>query len=53
MIELKLHGTAEDAINQIEEKGYCQPFMTDKRKIIRIGAAFDEKTHELTDYIIA
>ena len=53
VIELKLHGTAEDAIHQIEEKGYCKPFKSDKREIICIGAAFDEQTHELSNYIIA
>lgn len=52
VIELKLNGTAEDAIRQIEERGYCYPFKSDGRKIIQIGASFSAKTHELDEYII-
>ena len=52
VMELKLNGTAEDAVRQIEDKGYANPFKSDGREIIRIGASFDPQTHELDRYII-
>lgn len=44
VIELKVNGTAEDAIRQIEEKGYCKPFEADSRKLFRIGIGFSKDT---------
>lgn len=32
VLELKLDGTAEEALQQIKEKGYLQPYTADKRK---------------------
>ena len=52
VIELKLKGSAKDALKQIEEKGYCNPYKADGREIIRIGASFSPDTHELDEYII-
>lgn len=52
IIELKLNGTAEDAIKQIEEKNYCDPLRTDHREIIKIGIGFSKKTHSIGSYII-
>ena len=40
IIELKVNGTAEDAMKQIEEKHYASPFVSDPRKIFKIGIGF-------------
>lgn len=50
IFELKLDGSAEKALLQIEEKGYARPFASDTRKIIKIGANFSSKTRHLTDW---
>ena len=37
MMEFKLNGTAEEAMQQIEEKGYASAFASDSRKVIKVG----------------
>ena len=40
IVEFKLDGTPEEALKQIEEKGYAKPFAMDSRKLYRIGVTF-------------
>ena len=44
IIERKLDGSAEDALQQIESKNYAAPFAMDKRTIIKLGINFSSKT---------
>lgn len=50
IIELKLDGTIEEALQQIEDKEYAKPFQLDGRTIIKIGANFSSETRHLTDW---
>lgn len=50
IFEFKLNGTADEALQQIEEKGYATPYLTDKRKIIRIGTVFSSDTRTISDW---
>ena len=50
IFEFKLDSTAEDALKQIEEKGYATEYQTDKRKIFKIGAAFSSQTGTISDW---
>ena len=50
IFEFKLDGTAEDALKQIEEKGYATEYQTDKRKIFKIGATFSSQTGTISDW---
>lgn len=52
IIELKVNGTAEDAIKQIEEKHYDAPFVDGPRKPIKIGIGFSRETHNISSYLI-
>lgn len=52
IIEFKLKGTARKALDQINEKRYDLPFLTDGRKIIKIGAAFSPRTRRLSRWLI-
>lgn len=52
LIELKINGTAEDAIRQINERQYSAPFASDSRKLIKLGIGFAENTHTIDSYII-
>ena len=40
IVEFKLDGTPEEALQQIEDKGYAKPFAMDHRKLYRIGVNF-------------
>ena len=52
IIELKFNATAQEAIEQIENKDYALPFATDGRQIIKIGANVDKKTRNIKEWII-
>lgn len=44
IFEFKLDGTAEDALQQIEEKGYAEPYLSDKRKLYKVGVNFSSES---------
>ena len=44
IIECKLDGSAEEALQQIEANNYAAPFAIDKRTVIKIGINFSSKT---------
>ena len=44
IIECKLDGSAEEALQQIESKNYAAPFTMDKRNIIKLDINFSSKT---------
>ena len=52
LFEFKLtgNGSAEDALNQIKEKEYAAKYQTDGKKLILIGASFDEKMRTINDW---
>lgn len=52
IIELKINGKASDAIRQINESKYAQPFISDHRRIIKLGIGFAESTHTIDSYLI-
>ncbi|MDE6843088.1 MAG: PD-(D/E)XK nuclease domain-containing protein, partial [Muribaculaceae bacterium] len=53
VIELKLNGTAEDALAQINDKQYTLPFAHDPRKLFKIGISFSHKTRNIDSWIIS
>ena len=44
IFEFKLDGTADEALDQIDEKGYARPYEGDPRKLYKIGVGFSSKT---------
>lgn len=50
IFEFKLDGSADEALRQIEEKGYAKPYLGDKRKIVRIGVVFSSKTRTISEW---
>lgn len=52
IIELKLDGSARQALDQIESKDYALPFAISDRKIIKIGVNFSTKTRTIEDWIV-
>lgn len=49
VIEFKKDGSAKDAVNQIKEKGYLKPYLTEKREVKAIGINFSTKTGTIDD----
>ena len=44
IFEFKLDGSAEQALQQIKDKGYAKPYLTDPRKLYQIGVNFSSET---------
>ena len=53
VMEFKLDGTAEEALQQIEEKQYALPFASDGRKLFKIGVNFSAQTRNMEKWIVA
>ena len=52
VMELKLDGTADDALRQIDERGYADPFMSGNRHIYKIGVNFSSATRGIEEWKI-
>ncbi|MBM6962222.1 PD-(D/E)XK nuclease domain-containing protein, partial [Bacteroides caecigallinarum] len=52
IFEFKLDGTAQEALQQIEEKGYAREYATDSRKVYKIGASFSSETGTISDWAV-
>ena len=52
IMEFKLDGTAEEALRQIEEKGYADPFAHDGRELIRVGVNFSSAVRNIERWIV-
>jgi hypothetical protein len=54
VFEFKLsgNGTAEDALQQIGDKGYLLPYTAGTRQLVKIGAEFDSATRTLGRWVI-
>jgi len=52
VFEFKLNGTAEEAIRQIDEKGYLIPYKLDGRKLVKIGVEFSKEERNINRFII-
>ena len=52
IFEYKLdgNGTADDALRQIDDKGYALPFVGDERKVVKVGVVFSRDTHTLQEW---
>ena len=53
VIELKINGTAQDALDQINSKGYAIPYQTDNRPVRKAGIRFSTDTLAIEDWVIA
>lgn len=52
VMEFKLNGSAQEAMEQINSKDYALPFECGNRKIIKIGMNFNSDTKNLEDIVV-
>ena len=50
IFEFKLDGTAAEALQQIEEKGYAREYASDSRTLYKIGATFSSETGTIGEW---
>lgn len=51
VFEFKLNGTAEEALQQIDDKGYLIPYQTDGRELIKIGVEFSATERNISRWL--
>ncbi len=52
VFELKVDKSADEALAQIDEKGYMLPYHADGKRLVKIGISFDSKQRTLADWKI-
>jgi hypothetical protein len=52
VFEFKLNGTAEEALAQIDDRGYAVSYSAGKRRVVKIGAAFDRETRNIVRWLV-
>ena len=50
IFEFKLDGTATEALQQIEEKGYAREYEADARQMVKVGVNFSSKTGTIEEW---
>jgi len=52
VFEFKLDGSAEEALRQIDDKGYLVPYQLDGRKLIKVGVDFSKEKRNIDRYVV-
>lgn len=52
VFEFKLDGSAEEALRQIDEKGYLLPYRKDGRKLVKVGVDFSKEERNVNRYVV-
>ena len=52
VFELKVNGTAQEALQQIDEKSYAIPYQTDGRPVVKVGVKFDAEKRVPEEWVI-
>lgn len=52
VMELKVDGSADEALKQIKVKGYVEPFVADPRKLFKIGLNFSTQNRRIEEWKI-
>ena len=52
VFELKVNGTAQEALEQIDSKDYSLPYKSDGRKVVKIGVRFNPETRVPEEWVV-
>jgi len=50
IFEFKLDGTAREALDQIDAKGYAQPYTADPRPLFKVGVGFSSTQRNISEW---
>jgi hypothetical protein len=53
VFELKVNGSAQEALQQIDDRGYAIPYQSDGRKVVKIGVKFNINSRAPEEWCIA
>ena len=52
VMELKMDGNVDDALRQIDDRGYAIPYEADGRKVVKVGINFSSEERTISDWKI-
>jgi len=52
VFELKVDGSAQQALEQIDDKGYALQYQTEGRKVVKAGVSFSSQTKTIDNWVI-
>lgn len=52
VMELKMDGSADEALRQIDDRGYAIPFEADGRRIVKVGINFSSEERTISEWKI-
>ena len=52
VFEIKVNKTAQEALDQINNKGYAIPYQADGRNVVKVGVRFSTETLAVEDWIV-
>lgn len=52
VMEFKLDGTAEEALRQIDERGYAEPFASTDKTVVKVGVNFSSETRSIDRWVV-
>jgi hypothetical protein len=53
VFELKVNGTAQEALAQIDDNSYAIPYQTDARKIVKVGVKFNPTSRVPESWVVS
>ena len=53
VFELKVNGTAQEALDQINSKNYALPYETEGRNVVKVGVAFERETMTVGEWVVS
>ena len=52
VVELKINGTAQEALDQINSRRYAIPYATSDKRVVKVGVSFSTETKTVEDWIV-
>ena len=53
VFEFKLDGNAQEALRQIDEKGYMEPYAMDPREKVKVGVDFSKEKRNINKFVVS
>jgi hypothetical protein len=53
VFEMKVNGTAQEALEQIDSKSYALPYRQEGKKVVKVGVRFDAETRTPQEWVVA
>ena len=53
VFEMKVKGTAQEALQQIDSHDYAIPYEADNRRVVKVGVKFNADTRAPEEWVVA